>query len=267
MAEEIAMKERNPQERRWRGPVAAIGTAALGLAALFGISKLTGTGEPRPVDNTPTPSAAASLPPEKTPLATPTIEPTVKPTEKPLTDQEKIELTRKAQQEALAKGQIMFPVPEIKDGQVTQSNLIAGQEIDLFISAPANQEVLFPALISGKIIRAGEFSRAANMITISIGDKNLSILFPSSAQIIVKEGDSVSLGDPLFKVSNNPNSSIQKTFDSIRAKDGQPQGAIAIIGARDTRAGVGQGFEQLTIDRNVLKDTTGKPLTISAVQK
>src|SRR5258708_8219817 len=237
---------------------------ALTLAAAAGLAAINGVGRQGTQSvETPIPTTAASEPPR--PTATQTETP--KTPEPSLSPQQEIDLARKAHQDALAKGEYKIPIPKNLvsiGGRIEQGTIQSNSEIDLFAIIPPNTDITFPSLVDGKVIEAHKANPLVNMIIILADGKNLGFLSPVDSNMLVKAGDPVSIGTPLFSARYNPESVSQKNFENAGEK--KPAGTIAIIGIQDPNAWTGKGFEKLTIDKNLLNDSSGKPLTIPTIK-
>lgn len=269
MADSMARQENqpipNPARRNSRAPVITGVVFAGGLAAAaVGAAVLGGRGQPQSVETpTPAPTGLVSEPPKT--IAPATEAP--KTPEPPLTNEQKIELAKKAQKESLAKGEFRLPVSQQMldiGGRMEQGSLLPSGERDLFVVVPPNIEFVFPSLIDGKVIGVDKAGPAINVVSIQVdGGKN--VVFISIANPTIKVGDMVSMGSALFRLKYDPDSAQQKTFEE-RGAEVKPKGTVILIGVQDTGMGNGKGFQESSLDKTTLRDSDGKPISIPTLK-
>jgi len=214
---------------------------------------------------TPSPQPRSEVKPiTAEPKVTITVSPKpIKPTSTPepavipeLTPEQQIKIIDNRQQEALEQGELKLPSPEvvIRNGGTIVDNKVSktGAGVLLVNNMAPETELAFPALVAGQVIEARKINAISNLVTIRVGDKNVSYRTPSSSILEVKVGTNVTHNDILFKVSYNPLSEIQQGFEKLG--DGFPKSTIVVIGAYDP---VTRIPDKLTFKGSMLKDKNG----------
>lgn len=213
------------------------------------------------------PSAAASELPTTAPTVKPTEKPTPSPTERPLTDQEKIDLARKVQQEAQAIKELRIPLSEaleklgakVEEVYVPQTNAYF-----LRISGlPDGKEVSFPSLIDGVVIQAGRINRNTTTIKTQIGSSIVEYAIPNTGSLLVNSGVKISLADPLFSLIYSPEDPTQKGYE--QAGVGATPSMIIKIFARSVSDA--ENVSNLRLESNIIKKASGEPLSIPTISR
>lgn len=172
-------------------------------------------------------SEVTKIPELSTP--TPTLIPFF-PTETPSLSKNMIEIARRAQQEALARGEFKFPLPEglvperiheIHSGYTQTSFLVfRGQE--------GKEPLVFPSLVKGEVLGTGLQNTSIKTILVKTPENNfLQFEFPAYGNFLVEKGVQVDLGKPLFRIKYMPKDPLQKAFAG-EIGNTVPDGIIAI---------------------------------------
>lgn len=163
---------------------------------------------------------------------------------------EEIKTARKLQQEALARGEFKFPLPRViteLDGIKWENyearfSGLPSEAKQVLIELPSpnpKKNLLFPALVEGKIIEVYENPYALTSVKIQMGNQIWS--FSAQGNPLIKEGNKVPLGEPIFNLDLQVPNPV---------KPGEFLRNVIFIGAYH----VGETIEQsrLTLD-NILK--------------
>lgn len=201
---------------------------------------------------------AQSLPPRPTPALTEAPKAVQKPSEAPKPLPEVInsqtvefvsppaEEVQKAVEEAKAKGEIKIPLPDIvKSEGISVVEIITRRGEQLFaITSNKEGEYRLPSLSDGKILIMA-VSKATNVSALFIvrpdNKSSWGYAFPSLATSLVKQGDTVKIGQPIVSFTYNPGGIQGQAF--IRYLESRyanaPKNTIALISLGD---GAGRGI-------------------------
>lgn len=163
-----------------------------------------------------------------------------------------VEEATRLQEEALHREytpSLKIPVPAViieNGGEIT--SVWAGlNSYDLAFTILPGREVIFPALVGGKVTRAERIKASMitdymlNEVTLSFSDRELTFKTPGTSQLLVQEGQDVELGAPLFRVQYNPDDSVQQDFERnenfyLRSGMGGPKGMVILVSFLDNHS-------------------------------
>ncbi len=116
---------------------------------------------------------------------------------------------------------------------------------------PDGKEAIFPAMLSGRIIQAGKCNDNSNCVVIETPEGIESAVgIPLTAQILVKNGDEVVPGQPLFTIKSDWANSLQEAFLDSGGGWEFPKGTVVLIDAWNLKDNLPVFFSKDSFFRN-----------------
>lgn len=160
----------------------------------------------------------------------PTLIPII-PTEIPSSSKNMIEIARRAQQEALVRGEFKFPLPEVIKPVSIDIIRYKPTKTDVLVIRGQEREgpIIFPSLVEGKVLGTAIQDRAIRSVLIQIDDiKWMQIEFVGSGKFLTKNDAQVKLGDPIFEAEYKPTDPLQQEFALKQTGNITPDALIVI---------------------------------------
>lgn len=116
---------------------------------------------------------------------------------------------------------------------------------------PDGKEAIFPAMLSGRIIQAGKCNDNSNCVVIETPEGIESTVgIPLTAQILVKNGDEVVPGQPLFTIKSDWANPLQEAFLDSSGGWEFPKGTVVLIDAWNLKDNLPVFFSKDSFFRN-----------------